>query len=352
MTRGGQQGGNGSDGRGVETGLILAPWPGRTGRQAKMIEQMGFDTLLLTDSQNLAPEVFTQLAVAAAATATLKVGTGVSNPITRDSAVLASAALALQADSAGRAVLGLGRGDSAVQRIGKDLQPLGEFRRYVDQLQAYLRGESTDRDGFESRIEWHRAVKQPKVPLQIAATGPKVIELAASKADAVMLAVGADPGHLKAALERARAAAAEAGRKPGEVRFGAFVNALVHEDHDVARDAVRGTAATFARFSSFKGSPIASLPEPLQRATAFLREHYDMREHTRESSQHARAMENDFVDWFTLCGPVDHVRPRLQALRELGLDFIYFVSASTDTPRDVARASLRNLSQHILPLLR
>ena len=347
----GQQGAQAATGRQMETGLILPPRPRRTGRLARMIEEMGFSTLLLTDSQNLAPEVFTQLTLAAAATTRLRVGTGVSNPVTRDSAVLASSALSIQGESEGRMVLGLGRGDSAVQRIGKDLYPLKDFSCYLDQLQAYLRGEATDRDGFESRIEWHRAVKQMKVPLQIAATGPRVIELAARKADAVMFAVGADPDPLGACLARARAAAAEAGRGPDEVRYGAFINSVVHDDLAVAHDAVRGTAATFARFSSFKGSPVAQLPPALREAVGFLREHYDMAEHTRESSKHARAMENDFIDWFTISGPLEQVKPRFAALRDLGLDFVYMVTSSSDTPREVARASLANVASGVLPLL-
>ena len=81
-------------------------------------------------------------------------------------------------------VLGIGRGDSAVQRIGKDLYPLAAFRRYLDELQGYLRGASVKRGDFDSRLEWHRTVDQPKVPVQIAATGPKVIELAAQRAEA------------------------------------------------------------------------------------------------------------------------------------------------------------------------
>ncbi|MDH5676104.1 MAG: LLM class flavin-dependent oxidoreductase [Myxococcales bacterium] len=335
----------------METGVIMAPWPGRTARLAAMVERMGFSTLMLTDSQNLAPEVFSQLMLAAAATTTLKLGTGVSNPVTRDSALLASSALSVHAESGGRAVLGIGRGDSAVQRIGKDLYPLADFRRYIDELQGYLRGEAVDRDGFESRLEWFRAAKQPKLPVQIAATGPKVIELAAQRADAVMLAVGADPDHLAAAIARARRAAEAAGRPAGELRIGAFVNTLAHGDASVARDAVRGTAATFARFSSFKGSPIAELPGPLQKAARFLREHYDMAEHTRRSSEHARAMEDEFIDWFALAGPVGDLRPRFEKLAALGLDFLYLVSASADTPREVARASLESISKEILPLL-
>lgn len=332
----------------METGLVLAPWIGRTARIAQSIEELGFSTLLLTDSQNLAPEVMTQLVVAAHATTRLRIGTGVANPITRDSAVLASSALTLQGESKGRMVLGLGRGDSAVQRIGKDLYPVADFRRYVDEVQAYLRGDTIKRGEFDSRIEWLPFVDQPKVPLQIAATGPKVIELAAQRADAVMLAVGADVEHVAAALTHARTCAAAAGRT---VRIGAFINCVVHPDADVARAAVRGAAASFARFSSFKGSPVERLPAPLQNAVAFLREHYDMKDHTRATSAHARAMEDQFVDWFAIAGEPERVLPRFEALAALGLDFIYLVSTSGDTPRDVARASLGLIGKHVLPVL-
>ena len=56
--------------------------------------------------------------LAAQATKQIKLGPGVTNSVTRDPAVTASAALSLHAESGGRAVLGIGRGDSAVQRIG------------------------------------------------------------------------------------------------------------------------------------------------------------------------------------------------------------------------------------------
>ena len=103
----------------MEIGLLLSPWIGRTAGQAQMAEGMGFSTLLLTDSQNLAPEVWSQLTVAAQATKTIKLMPGVTNSVTRDPAVTASAALSLHAESQGRAVIGIGRGDSAVQRVGR-----------------------------------------------------------------------------------------------------------------------------------------------------------------------------------------------------------------------------------------
>src|SRR6478672_8684098 len=103
----------------MEIGLETAAPARRAAEVARTFEALGFATLLFPDSQNLAPEVWQQLALAAAATSRIRLGPGVTNPVTRDPAVTACAAATLQLASGGRAVLGLGRGDSAVQRIGK-----------------------------------------------------------------------------------------------------------------------------------------------------------------------------------------------------------------------------------------
>src|SRR5690349_11489602 len=107
----------------MDVGVLLVPQPRRTGYIAKMIEELGFASLVLADSQNLAPEVWSHLMVAAGATSRIRLGPGVSNSVTRDPAVSASAALTLHAESKGRAVLALGRGDSSVQRIGRREDP-------------------------------------------------------------------------------------------------------------------------------------------------------------------------------------------------------------------------------------
>lgn len=336
----------------MEIGVILFPPLGKTAETTRMIEELGFASMLFPDSQNMAPEVWGQLMLAAAATSRLQLGPGVTNSVTRDAAVTASAALALQAESGGRAVLAIGRGDSSVQRIGKREDPVASFERYLETVQGYLRGEVVDRDGFASRLEWMRHARVPKVPVEVAATGRRVIEVAARRADRICFAVGADPDHLAAALEHARGAARAAGRDPGSLRYGAFVNAVVHPALTAARDAVRGTAATFARFSAFRGSRLRDLPAPLAGAARHLREHYDMQQHTRAGAAHTAGLSDEFIDWFAIAGPVETCLPRFRKLAALGLDFCRVVPGSRDMPRDVAAAALLNLAHEIVPALR
>jgi 5,10-methylenetetrahydromethanopterin reductase len=338
-----------SKNRAMEIGLETAAPPRRAAELARTFETLGFATLLLPDSQSLAPDVWQQLALAAQATSRIRLGPGVTNPVTRDVAVTANAAWTLQIESRGRVVLGLGRGDSAVQRIGKPSMRLADFERYVVELQAYLSGATVVRDGFPSRFEWPRAADVTKVPLEIAATGPKVIALAARHADRIGFAVGADPGHLGWALETARAAARAAGRDLATLRFGAFVNCVVHPDPAVARAAIRGTVATFARFSSFGGAPLDHLPPPLRDAAAAMRARYDMRDHTQVGAAHTAALEDAFLDWYAVAGSVAYVRERLERIAALGLDFCHVVPGSFDTPRDVLRESLRLLGTEVLP---
>jgi 5,10-methylenetetrahydromethanopterin reductase len=335
----------------MDIGVLMVPEPGRVARTARFVEELGFASLVLADSQNLVPEVWGQLMLTAAATSRLRLGPGVSNSVTRDPAVTASAALSLQVESNGRAVLALGRGDSAVQRIGKTPDPVARFERYLTMVQAYLAGGAVDRDGFASRLEWlpHDV---PKVPVQVAATGPRVIAAAARHADRICFAVGADPDHLGAALAHARTAAQAAGRDPTSLRYGAFVNCVIHDDERVARDAVRGAVATFARFSSLRGSPLERLPPPLRRAAEYLRSYYDMQQHTRSGAEHTAGIGDEFVDWFAIAGPLSTALPRFRELAALGLHFVHVIPGSTGVSREVALASLMTLGRDLIPRLR
>jgi 5,10-methylenetetrahydromethanopterin reductase len=334
----------------LEIGVSTVAWFGQAEGLARRMEELGFASLLFTDSQNLCPEVWSQLTLAARASERLLLGPGVTNSVTRDPALTACAAATLQSTSRGRAVLCIGRGDSAVQRIGRREQPVAEFEGYLAAVQTYLRGEAVERDGFASRLEFLPALGDlPKVPVEVMATGPRVIELSARVADRVCFAVGADPAFLAGRVAAARAAASAAGRDPASLRLGAIVNVIVHDDLARAREAIRGSAATFARFSAFRGNDLAALPAPLREAVGWIREHYDMREHTRTGVAHTRGISDDFVDWFAVVGPAGRVRDRFHALADLGLDFLRIVPGSTGADRAVVGASLEALAKEVVP---
>ena len=323
----------------------MFPSPTASADMARMVEGLGFSSLVFADTQCLTPEVWSQLMLAASATERIQIGTGVTNSVSRDSAVTASAALGLQVASGGRAVLGIGRGDSSMAKIGKRPAPLADFDLYLQQLRAYLSGEEILRDGHPSRIEWLEDIEVPHVPIEVAATGPKVIEIAARRADRICFAVGADTERLGECIERARQAAEAVDRDPESLRFGAYLNCLINPDRDLAREAIRGGLATFAHFSGFKGMDIESLPMGTRAAARHLRTGYDMDNHGSTAGAHAQALDAEFIHRFGIAGPMDEAVTRFQEIRDTGIDFVRVVPGSRDMPPAMAVPSIHDLAK-------
>ena len=227
--------------------------------------------------------------------------------------------------------------------------PVDEFERYVERLQGYLRGDEVDRDGTASRLEWHEGAGVPKVPLEIAATGKRVIEVAARHAERIVFAVGADEDRLARSIEIARRAAAASGRDPDALRVGACINAVIHPDVAAARAAVRGGLSVFAHFSGFSGMKTEAMDPTLREAAVHLRQNYDLRGHGRSDTSHAQGLDDAFVDSFGIVGPVETAMPRFERLKALGLDFCRVVPGSRDAPPEVTRASLMTLASVVKP---
>jgi 5,10-methylenetetrahydromethanopterin reductase len=326
------------------------PVPGRVAELARMAEADGWDGLALTDSQNLAGDVFASLALAAHASSSLLLATAATNPATRHPAVVASAIATLQVESQGRAWLGIARGDSALAYLGRKPMPLSAFEDALSQIQAYLRGDAVDQNGFASRLEWATRAKMPKVPMSVAATGPRVIEIAARVADGITFSVGADPARLEPAIALARRARALTGQKPQ--RLGAYVNAVAHPDVQTARNLVRGRMGVYARFSTMSGTVMATLSEADRKVAEHLVENYDLQAHGATGARHEAALDDDFVDRFGIVGPVEHVAERLVHLVNLGLDHFVIAGHSRNTPRDVFAESSHRFGTEVLPLVR
>ena len=90
---------------------------------ARRVEDAGWDGQMFMDSQSLCADPLVRMGAWATATTRLKLSTGVTNPLTRHPAVIAASIATVQSMSGGRAVLGIGRGDSALNGRGNRIEP-------------------------------------------------------------------------------------------------------------------------------------------------------------------------------------------------------------------------------------
>jgi 5,10-methylenetetrahydromethanopterin reductase len=345
--------------------------PRGTARTAAAVEAAGWDGLLVVDSQNLSGDPYVALAMAATTTSKIGLGTGVTNCVTRHAAATACAIASVDRISHGRAVLGIGRGDSALAHLGRAPAKPKVFERYLQQLQTYLRGESVPFDDIDiptetapplaglalaeappaSRIDWI-ATSSRKIEVEAAASGPTVIALAARQADRVMFALGADESRIAWGIDLARTARRDAGLDPQGISFGAYINAACSPDIDTARSLVKGGLTTFARFSVMHGKASGPVSDTDRAVLHDLHGAYDMRAHTRGDSAQAAVLTPDFVDRFAVVGTPDQCIARLQRLAALGLDRIAISGALRGVSETDAARSRTLLEKEVLPAMR
>jgi 5,10-methylenetetrahydromethanopterin reductase len=333
-------------------------------RAAARAEAQGFDGMVVVDSQNLAGDPFVGLALAARETSHLHLGTGVTNPATRHPAAAAAAIASVHVASSGRAHFGIGRGDSALAHLGLAPASVADLEGFVRLTRAYLRGDPVsfdelrpyeregarpvddvglaDRPG-DSRLHWLPR-DLPPVPVEVVATGPKVLSVAGAAGDRVLLAVGADAERVGWAVGVARAAGAE--------RIGAFVNVICHPDTAVARRIGAGGLATFARFSAMDGTVRSPIDADSERVLHDLHDGYDMNQHTRAGSPQAALLTDAFVDRFGIVGPPARCVARLRELASIGVDRFIIVGPSIDAEQDEARLAQKMFVGEVLPAIR
>ncbi len=315
---------------------------------AATLEAQGWDGMSLTDSQNLSPDVYVALTLAAQATGRLQLGPGVTNPVTRHPAVTAGAIASLQTLSGGRAMLGIGRGDSSLFNIGRQPAPRAEFEPYVAAVQSYLSGKSIDQHGYPSRLHWIDE-SQTKIPLDISATGPKVIAIAARHAERVGFAVGSDPARVRWALDQL-VAATPAGREP--VSPGLYINVCVHDDMEAAVEMVRPGVGIFAHFSGMRGAAPRHVSDADRAVFEAVESGYDRPRHGHGDATHAQMLPKDFIERFAIVGPAARCIARLQELVALGIERFFVIGSRPDQFGAQAEIASERFAREVMPALR
>jgi 5,10-methylenetetrahydromethanopterin reductase len=105
-------------------------------------ERMGFESAWVIDSQLLCRDVFVTMASCLSATSTIKLATGVTNPITRHVSVTAGALASLDEAYPARVIAGVGTGFSSLRTIGMGAARVAELEAFVRDLQGLLAAEA------------------------------------------------------------------------------------------------------------------------------------------------------------------------------------------------------------------
>jgi 5,10-methylenetetrahydromethanopterin reductase len=320
--------------------FLSSPRPTITVGLAERAEKEGWDGMLLTDANSRSCDPYIMLGLASLSTNRLQLGTGVTNPVSRHPAVTASCIATIQALSDGRAVLGIGRGDSSLANLGMAPAPPQLFARCLKQLQTYLKGETISLKDLvdpsrelaslgslhlasapsTSQLEWLPSSTVRKVPVDVSATGPRMISIGANLAERVTLAVGAEPKRISWAISSARKSIERKTTQEASPSLGAYINVVVHPNSKQARRLVASSVALFARFSVMHGRPQGPFSKQDLEVLGGIRSSYEMTSHGKPDSAQVRMLTDDFIDRFAIAGDPAYCRDRLQELAAIGID--------------------------------
>jgi len=90
-------------------------------------------------------------------------------------------------------ILGLGRGENAIRTIGGRPMRTEDYAAAVPRLRQLIAGESVPAPGGEMRIRW----ASQRVPVMLAASGPRNLRLAGALADIVLIHPGSVGGSVR-----------------------------------------------------------------------------------------------------------------------------------------------------------
>lgn len=300
---------------GVSPRQELAEWA----KLAAELETEGVDRIWLIDSQLAMKDVYAGLLLAAQQTRTLELGTGVTNPLTRHPTVTMSSIAAVAEVSGGRALLGIGAGDSAVYGIGAKPARIAQMEAALSFLRTVLNGEEGEWEGRPYRL----ASLAAPVPVWLAASQRRMCILGGRLADGVILMGPADEGFVRRQVGWVEEGLAESGRRRDEIEVSLVTTTSARDEPAAAIDDVRSWASTEARLiADFNEFPpgLESFRSEIERAKTG----YDYSEHLSTRAGHQQAVSDELARALAVAGTPDECGRRIAGLLATGIDGCIF----------------------------
>jgi F420-dependent oxidoreductase-like protein len=293
-------------------------------------ERLGYDSVWTAEAYG--SDAVTILAWLAAQTERIKLGSAILQMPGRSAAMTAMTAATLDQLSGGRVLLGIGTSGPQVaegwhgQRFGRQLQ---RTREYVEVVRMALRrervrfaGETIELplpDGPGKALKLTIAPVQERIPVYIAAIGPKNTTLTAEIADGWIPTLFS-PEHVaefRPLLEEGFTQAGD-GKSFADFDIAPTVQTLVSDDRAAARDAMRPFLALYV---GGMGSRKQNFYNALVQRYGFEDAAQQVQDLYLEGRKEeaAAALPGELIDAVSLCGPADVVRDRLAMFRDAGV---------------------------------
>jgi F420-dependent oxidoreductase-like protein len=312
---------------------------------AQEAERLGYDSAWAAEAWGT--DAATVLAWLAATTSTLKVGSAIFQMPARTPANTAMTAATLDLMSGGRFLLGLGLSGPQVvegwhgEPWGK---PLAKTREYVEIVRSVLRRETLEFEGGQYQVPYAgpgatglgkplKLMARPlraEIPIYLAAFKPRAVELAAEIADG-WLPIFYSP-------ERARETFPAPFSRDNGFDIAPAVPALVADDIETARDALRGYYALYIGGMGARG---ANFYNDLAVSYGYEKEAKQIQDLFLDGKQRdaAAAVPVGLIDEMALVGPPDRITDRLAAWKDSGATTLLISTRDQATLRAVAEAA-------------
>ena len=323
--------------------LMATEPPDRFRELVALIDAAGFDELWVCDSSLHARDVYAYLGLVAATSPRLAFGPNCTHPFTRHPAITVNAIATLHEISGGRARLAVGAGDRPVGELGHRPAPVATVREMIALARTLCAGGVVTHDGPIAVREARLTVPLPSpLPIYVAGSGPRMLELGGEAADGVLAFAGVHAPCVEWALARVSDGARRAGRDPASLDVACTVAGSLREEAATARRECVPMAAWFPQtapaYTELAGVP-AAVAERIR--AAYAGGHFD-------GAHGAFAhVTDEMVDRFTIAGGAELWRQRLKDLIGLGLRHVNVFVLSLDQ-----RGMLQALANEVLPAVR
>ena len=288
--------------------------------------------------------MYVALTLAALKTSRVRLGPLVTNPLTRHFVVTASAISSIDEVSGGRAILGIGSGDSAIYTIGAPPATVAGLEDSVVTLNRLTSGGAIDREG--RRWQVHRSVR--RVPIYLAAEGPRTLELAGRVADGVIVGLGLTPAVIRLSLDAIERGARAAGRTLADLDIWWFAKTNLADTRDEAVAPIKMALAASANHAFRFTLQGKGVPPDLHEKIKGLQREYNAHHHEIAGAGNAVLTDRwgltDFlVDRFGIAGTPDDCVAQLRRAMAAGAHQ-FVITSFVPKPRAFMRRWMRDVA--------